>query len=71
MVIDRNETEPPESSGSGRSLAEMVSGRYTIIVSTDLSSALCLRKFETQVRMVSAHFKSIFGHFYDFISLQK
>ena len=60
----------PSRPGRG-SPAEMVSGRNTIIVSICLSSALRLRKFETQVRMVSAHFKSIFGHFYDPIYLQK
>ena len=50
---------------SGRGfLAEIVLGRNTIIVSIDMSSALRLRKFETQVRMLSARFKSIFGYFF-------
>ena len=53
MVIDRHDPE----------LAEMVLGRNTNIVSIDMSSALRLRKFETQVRMVSARFKSILGIF--------
>ena len=60
MFIDRNDPEPAESSGTGGggSLAEMVSGRNTIIVSIDMSSALRLCKFETQVRIVSAHFRA-------------
>ena len=46
-----------QASRPGRgSLAEMVLGRNTIIVSIDMSSALRLRKFETQVHMVSARF---------------
>ena len=70
MVIDRNDPKPVESSGT-ESLAEMFLGRNTIIVSIDMSSALHLRKFEMQVCMVSACFKSIFGHFYDPICIQK
>ena len=70
MVIDRNDPEPAKSSGTGWNTI-IVLGGNTIIVSIDMSSALRLRKFETQVRMVSARFKSIFRHFYDPISLQK
>ena len=67
MVIDRNDPEPTESS-----LAEMVLRRNdTIIVPIDLSSALRLCKFETQFRMVSVCFESIFGHFNNPICLQK
>ena len=60
----------PSRPGRG-SLAEMVLGQNTIIVSIDMLSALRLRKFETQVRMHYARFKSIFGHFYDPFCLQK
>ena len=70
MVIDRSDPELAESSGTGRNTI-IVLGRSMIIVSIDMSSALRLRKFETHVRMVSARFKSIFGHFYDPIYLQK
>ena len=64
MVIDRNEPEPAESSGTGVPGRDGL-GRNSIIVSIDLLSALRLRKFDTQSRMVSARFKSIFGQFYD------
>ena len=70
MVIDRNDQEPAESSGT-RVPGRDGLGRNMIIVSIELSSALRLRKIETQVCMVSARFKSIFGHFYDPIRLQK
>ena len=50
MVMGRNDPEPTESSGT-ESLAEMVLCRNTIIVSMDMSSALRLRKFETQSRI--------------------
>ena len=70
MVIDRNDPDQDESSGTGRNRI-IVLGRNTIIVSIDMSSALNLRKFVTQVRMVSARFYNIFEHFYDPICLQK
>ena len=68
--LDRNDPEPVESSRTGVPGRDGLC-RNTIIVSIDMSSALRLRKFETQVRMVSSHFKSIFRHFYDPICLQK
>ena len=55
MVIDRNDPEPAESSGTG-SLAEVVLGRNTIIVSIDLSSALRLLKFDILARSTIPHF---------------
>ena len=70
MVIDRNDPEPAESTGLGVPGRDGFGPGHAIVL-IDMSSALRLRKFETQVRMVSARFESIFGNSYDPICLQK
>ena len=70
MVIDRNDPEPGESSGTGVSGRDSFGPEHDNCVNRYIV-CLRLREFETQVRMVSTRFKSIFGYFYDPICLQK